>query len=472
MRTDFLSVALTAVPLFLLWGCGGTSVLDASDAGKTTAYVSGTPGFDIECIPVQSDSLTAFDLYLSVPFPSLIFEKASGGFRARYEISVRLSDRLNATTAEEVSWAETTTVADYRTTQSFEPITLRKRLAAAPGSYRVDVTLEDVVSGKRAHTAQGVAVHDPADRRPALGRITLMTGTARGEPLPQISFFVKEPEDSLPCDVDAYNLVAGAGEEVRLSLLRVPTDTSVAEPPYWYTILPLPMGRGLIDFARADTVWSSALLVGASAPVQRLEFRIPPLRQGLYRFDARTIARGASGADTLLASSRFYSVRGPGFPRPVTYAELLGAATYLATQKEAAEFRAAKTTGEQRKEFEAFWLRCGGDDPEKAAALIKRYYARVEEANRLFTTTREGWKTDRGMLYCVLGPPSDILNHLDTQTWYFDLTGNAQDNTFMFKRIIREGNGLTVEDYVLYRLASIENFWTRMVARWRSGETM
>jgi len=204
---------------------------------------------------------------------------------------------------------------------------------------------------------------------------------------------------------------------------------------------------------------------------QTLRYRLPPLRKGLYRFDAAATVKSAAGADTFLTASRFYSVRGPGFPRPVTYAEMLAAATYLATHEEAAEFRDAKTPAEQRKEFEAFWLRCGGDQ-EKAAALIQKYYARVEEANRLFTTTREGWKTDRGMLYCVLGPPADMLNHLDTQTWYYDLAGSAQDNAFMFKRIVREGDGLTVEDYFLYRLAGIENFWTRMVARWRSGEPL
>jgi len=465
--TGLLSAALIT-GLLLLGGCAGTSALDSSSAGKTTAYVSGTPGFDIECIPVESDSLTAIDLYLSVPFPSLIFEKAPEGFRARYEISVRLSDRLSAATAEEVSWPETTTVARYQTTQAFEPIALRKRLAVRPGSYKVDVTLEDIVSGKRAHAAQGVVVHDPADRRPALGRITLMTGSDRGVATPQVSFFVKEPADSILCDVGAYNL--SAGTDVRLTVLRVPADTSIAEPPYWFSVLPLPMGHGLIDFSRADTACTSVREAAAGRD-QTIAFRLPPLRRGLYRFNAGATARGAAGADTLLAASRYYSVRGPGFPRPVTYAEMLAAATYLATQKEAEEFRAAKTTADQRKEFEAFWLRCGGDR-EKAAALIKKYYARVEEANRLFTTTREGWKTDRGMLYCVLGPPADMLNHLDTQTWYYDLTGNAQENAFMFKRIVREGEGLTVEDYVLYRLAGIENFWTRMVARWRSGEPL
>lgn len=471
MRTAILHTSLIAVPLLWFGGCSGTSALDASNAGKTTTYVSGTPWFDIECMPVTADSLTAFDMYMSVPYPSLIFEKVAEGFRARYDISVRISDRLTGATAREISWPETTLVERYQTTQSFEPIVLHSRLAVPPGAYRVDVTLEDVVSGKHARTAQGVTVHDPADRSPSIGHITLLTEGEKGVRTLQISFYVKEQKDSLTCDVETYNLPAVHAGSVSLSVIRVPADTSIAQPPYWFTVLPLPLGHGLINFSRGDTMSKAVAALSEGRRTQPLEYRIPPLRRGIYRFVAEASGKGVTGEDTVVSSSRFFSVRGPGFPRPVTYAELLAAATYLATQQEINAFREVRTPAEQRKAFEAFWLTCAGDQ-EKASALIKRYYARVEEANRMFTTTREGWRTDRGLLYCVLGPPSSITNQMDQQTWYYDLTGNAADNTYFFKRIIREGDGLTIEDYVLYRQSAYESFWTRMIARWRSGDPM
>jgi len=432
-------------------------------------YLSGTPGFDIECLPVEPDSLTAFDLYLSVPYSSLIFEKMTEGFRARFEISARLSDRLGGAVEEEIDWPETTTVERYQATQSSEPIVVVKRVQVAPGSYRVDVSLEDLLSGKKARVAQGLTLPDPADPGPSLGRITLLTG--KGPRIPQISFFVKEQRDSLLCAVDAYNLEGERWRGVRLSVIRFPADTTIAQVPYWFNVMPLPLGHGLIDFSRSDTVSASRLERVRGKGLQRLGFLIPPLRKGMYRFDAEAEGRGIAGGDTVLSASRYYSVRGPGYPRPVTYGELLAAATYLMTLKEAATFHAAATVEEQKKQFESFWLTCGGG-AERASALIKKYYGRVEEANRLFTTTREGWKSDRGLLYCVLGPPSSITNQLETQTWYYDLTGNAADNTYVFKRIIKQGEGLTVEDYILYRQSSYENFWTRMLSRWRSGDPL
>ena len=141
---------LWPVPLILLCaGCGGTPAIDQSDAGKTTTYQSGSPGFDIETVPAEGDSLTAVDLYLSIPFPSLIFEKTAAGFRSRCEVTARLTDRLTGQLAGEVAWAETTLVQRYEATQSFEPIIRMKRIAAPPGSYRIDVTLEDIVDGRR-----------------------------------------------------------------------------------------------------------------------------------------------------------------------------------------------------------------------------------------------------------------------------------------------------------------------------------
>lgn len=163
--------------------------------------------------------------------------------------------------------------------------------------------------------------------------------------------------------------------------------------------------------------------------------------------------------------------KGARLSRPVTYAELIDAAVYIATNREMDALRSARGTGEQRKRFEEFWLSLAGDPP-KAASLIRSYYGRVEEANRLFTNIKEGWRTDRGMIYTVLGPPTEITNRLDTQTWYYDVQEGGGENTFVFKHVVRQTKGLTVEDYLLYRQSAYETLWDGMVYRWRNGEVL
>ena len=458
------------IPL-LCAGCFGPPALDSADAGKSSSYQPGAAGFDIETVQAHGDSLSAVDLFLSIPFPSLIFEKAGGGFRSRCEITARLSDRSSGQPVEEVAWAETTFVERYEATQGSGPVMIRKRIGVPPGSYRADVTLEDVIGARKAIRAQSVTVADLADVRPALGRIMLIAGKRGGAPIPQISFFVPARNDSTGCTVGAYNFPATSDSRFEICVLRFVTDTSVALPPHFYSILPIPPGHSLIDFDTPDTAYHAWRTVRAAHRDELPEFQIPPLRQGMYRIAITAATRMPGGADTMLSADRSYSIRGPGFPRPVTFGELIDAAVYLATVKEMTALRRAPGPEEQRKNFEAFWLSFTGD-PARASVLIRKYYGRVEEANRLFTIVREGWKTDRGMLYCVLGPPAEINNHLDTQTWYYSLTGNENDNRFVFKRVVRPGDGLTGEDYILYRQAGYEMFWNRMVARWRRGEPL
>jgi|GEM_PF-900305 len=463
---------LCAASLIVLCaGCAGTPAIDQSDAGKTTSYPSGSRGFDIEAVPAEGDSLSAVDLYLSIPFPSLIFEKTAAGFRSRCELSARLTDRLSGQLSGEVAWAETTIVQRYEATQSFEPVIRMKRIPAPPGSYRVDVTLEDIVNGRRASRAQSVTIWDPALSGPALGRISLVDVRRDGAPVPQISFFVPMKPDSIPCTVKTYDFSTSTDSRVGIRLLRIPGDTNVAIVPYYYPTVALPTGHSLADFGNPDTAYQTEFGMRASRRIAAAEFRIPPLEEGLYRIECLALTQTPGGTDTLLAASRYYSIKGPGFPRPVTYAELIDAAVYIATNREMAVLRSARGPDEQRKRFEEFWLSLAGD-PVKAAALIRTYYSRVEEANRLFTNIKEGWRTDRGMLYCVLGPPAEITNRLDNQSWYYDLSGNAAENLYVFKHVTRQAKGLTVEDYLLYRQSVYEMLWGRMIFKWRNGEIL
>jgi GWxTD domain-containing protein len=423
----------------------------------------------MEIDETHGDSLSGVDLYLSIPFPSLIFEKAGGGFRSRYEITARLSDRYTGQLLREASWTETTLVGVYEATQSFEPVSVRKRVEAPPGWYRVDVTLEDLVSGRKAHRAQFVTVFDPASVRPAIGGISLIDRGGNGASHRRTSFVVPARTDSTGCTVTAYNLPASPDSRTEIRLFRFPADTAVAINPFYYSIIPGSLSHRLLDFKSPDTAYYAEQSVRPSRRDETLEFRIPPLRQGIYKIDVRVATGVPEGGDTVLTAVRYFCIKGPGFPRPVTLSELIEAFAYIATNKEMSELRSAAEPEERRKKFEALWLQFARD-PLRASALIKKYYGRVEEANRLFTVEQEGWRTDRGMLYCVLGPPAQIRVERDTQIWYYDLAGNDNDNTFVFQRVIRSGEGLTVEDYFLNRKSVYEMFWTRMVARWRHGE--
>lgn len=69
-------------------------------------------------------------------------------------------------------------------------------------------------------------------------------------------------------------------------------------------------------------------------------------------------------------------------------------------------------TGEEKERFiEEFWRR---RDPDPRTALNEfkeEHYRRIAYANEHFSSGFKGWKTDRGRLYIIHGPPDEIERH-------------------------------------------------------------
>lgn len=87
-------------------------------------------------------------------------------------------------------------------------------------------------------------------------------------------------------------------------------------------------------------------------------------------------------------------------------------ATYLAISEEKDRYGALKGIDAKRKFMFDFW-RVRDSDPTTTINETKdEYMKRVEYANSYFKAiSRPGYKTDRGRVYCVYGPPDEIQRH-------------------------------------------------------------
>jgi GWxTD domain-containing protein len=81
---------------------------------------------------------------------------------------------------------------------------------------------------------------------------------------------------------------------------------------------------------------------------------------------------------------------------------------YIVTPQEERIFR--EMPPEDRHEFVAeFWKR-RDPDPETAENEFRDvYYTRIARANKAFRAGIPGWMTDRGRIYVLLGPPTDVI---------------------------------------------------------------
>jgi GWxTD domain-containing protein len=130
----------------------------------------------------------------------------------------------------------------------------------------------------------------------------------------------------------------------------------------------------------------------------------------------------------------------------------------------------APTPAERRARFDAFWGRLIGDR-RKAARVLRLYYERVEQANLQFTAFKEGWRTDRGMIYILLGPPLAVENHPDEQVWYYTYSDQDPRYRFVFERVYSSA-ATSVAQFVLRRQPYYYEIWQRLRERWRRGQVL
>ena len=76
------------------------------------------------------------------------------------------------------------------------------------------------------------------------------------------------------------------------------------------------------------------------------------------------------------------------------------------------------STNEEREQFiEAFWQR-RNPDPDSAENTFKEeHYRRIAYANEHYASGIPGWKTDRGRIYIMWGPPDEVDAHPTGGNW-------------------------------------------------------
>jgi GWxTD domain-containing protein len=102
---------------------------------------------------------------------------------------------------------------------------------------------------------------------------------------------------------------------------------------------------------------------------------------------------------------------------------------------------------------------------ERSKSMIKTYYARMLRANKLFTSYKEGWKTDRGMVFMIYGPPDQVYYEQDREVWEYGPDAGYNDLRFSF---FKASPFLSSNNWILERNADFKQSWYRLLENWRN----
>ena len=206
----------------------------------------------------------------------------------------------------------------------------------------------------------------------------------------------------------------------------------------------------LPPMSKPEVNTSLALAIDSIMNVQPLEVE-QLSKEGLY------IIYGDSSKNGLTLR-----IQSDSYPKLATVDELVESMVYLATKE---EFDTIKTATNKKAQFDKFWL-YNINSADKAKNTLSSYYSRVKEANILFTNYKEGWKTDKGMIYIIFGLPTKVIKEDNKEVWIYNKTFELPAITFTF---IPVNTALAKEHYVLERSPEHKYVWFRAIELWRKG---
>jgi GWxTD domain-containing protein len=130
------------------------------------------------------------------------------------------------------------------------------------------------------------------------------------------------------------------------------------------------------------------------------------------------------------------------------------------------EYTSLMESRDSKIKLDEFWLR-RSSNVDRSRELIRIYYNRVLYSNIFFTADREGWKTDRGLVYILFGPPDRMKDSGTSQIWYYISRRRSQIIEFKFNR----GTGYyTNEGFYLEKNQHTMRYLNEAIGSWNKGK--
>ena len=168
-------------------------------------------------------------------------------------------------------------------------------------------------------------------------------------------------------------------------------------------------------------------------------------------------------SDSAQADGLLLTNPGPGFPKVNEPDLMIPPLEYLTTTD---EFNSLKKDDNKKLTIDNFWLKMGGN-VDMARELIRIYYNRMYYSNVFFTSYKPGWKTDRGMIYLIFGPPTLVSKNASSETWEYYIKQDASNLALTFDKV---PSPYSENNYVMLRNDSYTRFWRTAIETWRKGK--
>lgn len=342
-----------------------------------------------------------------------------------------------------------------------------EELEVVPGNFEVIVTVADRSSGRAVTRESEASIPDPDNPEINLTTVRLL-GKAVGEEdeapfFPITTYTVSSALDSLVLTFQVTNNDLDSPLEVRSRLLKFEADTTAARPMNFNNYSPSTLPYIGVDMRRPETIDETVRRLDQPGSVL-IDFKYELPERGNYRFEVETTDEQGNE----IYKARDFAVISENYPAIVTPRELAEPLIYLMDRRDHERMMEIQDPDSLKEAIDRFWLSNIGN-MNKAKSVISLYYERVEQANKQFTSFKEGWKTDLGMIYILFGPPWYVDRYLNTMAWSYSYDRTDPRYNYVFERPNMRNEYYPFDNYLLQRNQGYFNIQYRQIQLWLSG---
>ena len=346
-------------------------------------------------VPNKPD-MSRLNTYVQVRYDDLYFVKTDDGFESSYECTAVIYDEKDDFQVDGRIWKETVNVKTFDQTNDANTFASTfARFDVPPADYLMVLSVQDIESGNKHAIKFKIKARDFTEDPVTISQITFLSDIEYDSlGVKSITPVVSSRQKGLSSPAFAffeiYNQTDAENAEIKYEIRGINTRFKLEKR----ITLPLNGQRTMASF---------------ELPVDSLKHDIYELK-----IDVRV------GKNKDKTVKNFY-IRWEGIPLTAQdLATAIKQMEYVASPEEWKRIQNAPQD-EKLEAFNAFWKRHDPTPGTAANEAMDSHYARVEYANQHFSAMQhEGWRTDRGMLFIVLGPPDDIVRDpypSDSRPW-------------------------------------------------------
>jgi GWxTD domain-containing protein len=333
----------------------------------------------------DKDGLSRVDIYVQVPYKNVRFIKSPQGFTAKYSITASVFDSSGSKLIVEKTWNETINVMDYNLTTSKENYNLSKRaFDLSEGIYKIRTLLTDKDSRQEA-VGENIFTVKNYDKNISMSDLLLISkADNKSNIIPNVSRNYPSSKNRIQVYFEVY-LVDSAENNVSIN----------------YSVLN----------SENQSIHNESENRNIKQGTNQVLFSLQefPFDLGVYNLKVSIV--DSAGIEITNTLKSFYS-HWRGLPSVIKDIDKAIAQTvYIASPEELSYMNDGENIQDKTKRFLEFWKKKDPSPNNDENEIFDEYFRRVIFSNENFSNYTEGWRSDRGMVYTILGPPNNIDRH-------------------------------------------------------------